>query len=102
MFVSSMTFTSIKAQNSSAVELFTEEDLVFLERVGLEVSDFTDKQIREIKQPPPDAHEERIKTCMEMKDTNFIASDIECVTWTLSAEASYRLAQWAIQETMNN
>jgi hypothetical protein len=38
---------------------------------------------------------------MEMKDTNFIANDIECVTWTLSAEASYRLAQWAIQETMN-
>jgi hypothetical protein len=97
-----MTFNSIKAQNSSAVELFTEEDLKFLQEKGIDPSEFTDKQIREIKQPPPGAHEERIKTCMEMKDTNFIASDIECVSWTLSAEASYRLAQWAIQETMNN
>jgi hypothetical protein len=96
-----MTFTSIKAQNSSAVELFTEEDLKFLQEKGIDPSEFTDKQIREIKQPPADAHEERIKTCMEMKDTNFIANDIECVTWTLSAEASYRLAQWTIQETMN-
>ncbi|HLN34217.1 MAG TPA: hypothetical protein VK250_02940 [Nitrososphaeraceae archaeon] len=85
----------------STVELFTEEDLIFLERVGLEVSDFTDKQIREIKQPSPDAHEERIKACMDMKNTNFIAGDIECVTWTLSAEASYRLAQWAIQQTLD-
>jgi hypothetical protein len=47
--ISFFSFTSNKtnAQNSSTVELFTEEDLVFLERVGLEVSDFTDKQIRE-------------------------------------------------------
>jgi len=38
---------------------------------------------------------------MDMKNINFIAGDIECVTWTLSAEASYRLAQWAIQQTLD-
>jgi hypothetical protein len=95
-FVSS-TFTKTDAQNSSAAELFSKEDLVFLERVGLEVSDFTDKQIREIKQPPADAHEERIKACMDMKDANFIDPNIECVSWTLSAETSYKLVEWALK-----
>jgi len=92
-----MTFTSIKAQNSSAVELFTEEDLIFLQGHGIDPSEFTDEHIREIKQPPAEAHEERIKACMDMKESNFIDPNIECVTWTLSAEGSYKLTQWALK-----
>ncbi len=99
MLVSTITFfsfTSTKAQNSSAVDLLTEEDFKFMEEKGMKLSDFTDEHIKQTKQTPPEAHEQRIKTCMEMKDANFIDREIDCVSWMLTLEGNYKLIQWLL------
>ena len=42
----SFTYDKTNAQNSSAVKLLTEDDLKFLQKEGIELSEFTDEHMR--------------------------------------------------------